>query len=105
MTLKKLCVNKGVIVGIAIAIAIAIAVGVYAVSSPQDETPSGDISMKDDVEVTIQPPKVETISSEEEEEFGMKDEADVTINPPEEESNVIGETVSEGTGMESSQGN
>ena len=105
MKVKKTSVKRAATVGIGIAIAIAIAAGVYAVSGPQDETPSGDISMKDEIDASIQPPEEEQIESTEKEEFGMKDEADVTINPPEEEPSVIKENVTEGVGMESGQGN
>jgi len=99
MTVKKLYVNKAVIVGIAVVIAIAIASGIYAVSTPQNDSLSGDIGMKDEVEATIEEPKEEQIASEEESEMGMKDEADATIEPPEEVPSVIKENVEEKTGM------
>ena len=57
MTVKKLYVNKAVIVGIGVVIAIAIASGIYAVSTPQNDSPSGDIGMKDEVEATIEEPE------------------------------------------------
>jgi len=99
MTVKKLYVNKAVIVGIGVVIAIAIASGIYAVSTPQNDSPSGDLGMKDEVEAKIEEPKEEQIASEEESELGMKDEADVTIEPPEEVPSVIKENVEEKTGM------
>ncbi len=104
---------------IGVVIAIAIAAGVYAISGPQNEVPSAEISLQDDVQEKIKPPeeKTEVIDeSEEEAKLGLKDEADASINPPEEEADastsppeeeqpsVIQETVEEQAGIKAKQG-